>query len=237
MAYLKESKYLSYLLRHHPEGAGLDMDKEGWVDVSQLIHNTGVRFTMKMLREIVASDKKGRYSFNEDRTKIRANQGHSAGVCDISFKKADHVEGGVLYHGTTVRAADKIAREGIKPMGRQYVHLSGDRKTAERVTMRRKDRIVVLQVDAEGMLEDGVPLYLADNGVWLADYVDPKYIIHEPYIKEVHLIRLNRYNPNFGDGRFCVCGHTYKRHFDARDEMDPVCGCEDCDCNEFLEKR
>ena len=31
------SIYISYLLRHHPEAVGLEMDEHGWVFVEQLI--------------------------------------------------------------------------------------------------------------------------------------------------------------------------------------------------------
>lgn len=236
MNLVKESKYLAYLLRHHPEDAGLKMDSEGWVNVAQLVHNTGGRFTFDMLGEIISGDRKGRYSFNKDKTKIRANQGHSAGVCHITFQRIDHLNQRILYHGTTEKVSGKIAQEGIRPMGRQYVHLSGDRNTAENVALRRNNRIVVLEVDAGRMLDDGVPIYRSDNGVWLADYVDPKYIIQKPYVEQMHIIKYRRYNPNFGDGRICVCGHAYYRHFDNGEEMDPVCGCKYCGCTEFIEE-
>jgi putative RNA 2'-phosphotransferase len=51
---------------------------------------------MPMLEEIVRTDNKQRYSFNEDKTKIRANQGHSIEV-DVELKEAEPPE--ILYHG------------------------------------------------------------------------------------------------------------------------------------------
>jgi hypothetical protein len=47
---------------------------------------------------------------------------------------------------------------------------------------------------------------------------------------------LKEYNPDFGDGKICECGHTYYRHFDTYDGMAPV-GCKYCGCDEFKLKK
>ena len=43
------------------------------------------------------------------------------------------------------------------------------------------------------------------------------------------------YDPKFGDGRMCECGHTYYRHFDTHEDMEPV-GCKYCSCGAFKEQ-
>ncbi len=95
----KTSKYLSLILRHHPEAAGITLDEHGWADVEDLI--AGVqktqKFHMEMLEEIVRTDSKQRYSFNEDRTLIRANQGHSIPV-DVELPVTEPPK--ILWHGT-----------------------------------------------------------------------------------------------------------------------------------------
>ena len=77
----KLSVYLSYLLRHHPEDAGLDMDTHGWVSVDDLIEGVNGRekYTLdrNRLERLVAEDSKGRYRFNEDHSRIKRCQGHS----------------------------------------------------------------------------------------------------------------------------------------------------------------
>ncbi|MGN8809664.1 RNA 2'-phosphotransferase [Absicoccus porci] len=50
-----------------------------------------------MLDEIVRTDEKQRYSYNEDHTLIRANQGHSIPV-DVELEEMEPPE--FLYHGT-----------------------------------------------------------------------------------------------------------------------------------------
>ena len=77
---LKEtSKFISLILRHKPETIGITLDEHGWANVDELI--AGIAKThpidMTILEQIVAEDEKQRYSFNEDKTMIRANQGHS----------------------------------------------------------------------------------------------------------------------------------------------------------------
>ena len=78
----RTSRYLALVLRHKPQAAGITLDSHGWADVRQLLEgvNRTRHLTMEELEEIVRTDEKGRYAFNEDRTRIRANQGHSVPV-------------------------------------------------------------------------------------------------------------------------------------------------------------
>ena len=82
------SKYISLILRHKPEVIGITLDEHGWARVDELIE--GVSRThplnMEMLEQIVSEDEKHRQSFNEDKTKIRANQGHSIPV-DVELEE------------------------------------------------------------------------------------------------------------------------------------------------------
>ena len=94
------SKYVSLILRHKPELAGILLDELGWANVEDLvsgISQTGRTITMKMLEEIVETDHKQRYSFNSEKTRIRANQGHSVPV-DLELEA--QMPPSVLYHGT-----------------------------------------------------------------------------------------------------------------------------------------
>ncbi len=85
------SKFISLVLRHHPDAAYIQLDEHGWADVEKLlagIKKTGRKINMEFLDEIVRTDEKQRYSFNEDKTLIRANQGHSISV-DVGLKEQD----------------------------------------------------------------------------------------------------------------------------------------------------
>lgn len=174
MSLIKTSRYISYVLRHNPQDAGLAMDAHGWVGVNELIEGVGKKrpLTAEMLERIVAEDDKGRYSFNEDKTKIRANQGHSIPV-DVELREA--VPPSVLYHGSAERFTVGIAAEGVKPGTRLYVHLSADVATAVKVGARHGTP-VVYRVDAAGMYAHGYTFYLSVNGVWLTKHVPVAYL-------------------------------------------------------------
>ena len=171
----KLSRYISYLLRHHPESAGINTDGEGWADVDELIagmRKTGREIDLPLLEKIVREDEKGRYSFSEDRSRIRANQGHSFPV-RIAMMPAAPPE--TLYHGTAQKFAARIKNEGICKMSRQYVHLSPDPQTAARVGARHGEPCV-FAVSAGKMSRDGYAFYLSENGVWQTDEVPPAYL-------------------------------------------------------------
>lgn len=168
------SKFLSLILRHQPEKIGLKLDENGWAEVQELIqkcHNKHP-FTFEVLEEVVATNNKKRFSFNEDKTKIRANQGHSIEV-DVELRQTEPPE--FLYHGTASRFLDIILKEGIIKMSRQHVHLSAAKDTAVQVGSRH-GKPVVLVVQSGEMARQGIPFFLSENGVWLTDFVDPKFI-------------------------------------------------------------
>jgi len=173
----KASKYIALLLRHKPEEGDLTLDKEGYCltnDLVKALKRKFIWFTLEDLKDIVASDEKGRYSFNETKSKIRANQGHSTTQVDITFKEVTPPD--ILYHGTATRFLDDIYREGLKPMSRQYVHLSKDTETATKVGSRHGN-LYIINIDAKKMYEDGYKFYLSDNGVYLTKAVPTKYFM------------------------------------------------------------
>lgn len=171
----KLSIFISLVLRHKPDAAGIRLDEHGWANVDELlngINDTGRKINRDILEEIVKTDNKQRYSFNEDKTLIRANQGHSVPV-DVELEEQQPPK--YLYHGTADRFLSSIISDGLKPMSRLYVHLSRDEETAVKVG-RRHGNPVVLKIRAEDMWNDGIKFYLSQNGVWLTKYVDRKYI-------------------------------------------------------------
>lgn len=168
------SKYISLILRHQPEKAGITLDEHGWADVHALIKgvNRTHPLTMQDLERIVAEDKKQRYSFNEDKTKIRANQGHSVPV-DVELKEEAPPE--VLYHGTGEKFVSGIEEKGLIPKSRLYVHLSADEETAKTVGSRHGKPVIYL-VESGRMAKDGYVFFLSVNGVWLTKAVPTEYL-------------------------------------------------------------
>ena len=171
----KLSVFISLVLRHKPDAAGIILDGHGWANVKELIdgiNDTGRKIDMEILEEIVKTDNKQRYSFSEDKTLIRANQGHSIPV-DVELKKQEPPE--FLYHGTADRFIKAIMKEGLKPMSRLYVHLSKDIETANKIG-KRHGKPVILKVHSGQMHKDGIMFYFSENGVWLTKKVDVKYL-------------------------------------------------------------
>lgn len=173
MSITKTSKYISLILRHKPETIGISLDEYGWADVKDLIDgvNKTHKLDMKMLEEIVETDDKQRYSFNEDKTKIRANQGHSIDV-DVELEEAVPPE--MLWHGTGIKYVKSIDAEGLISKSRLYVHLSSDPNTAIEVG-KRHGTPAIYCVDAERMHADGYKFYKSKNGVWLTKHVPAEY--------------------------------------------------------------
>lgn len=171
----KTSKFLSYVLRHHPELIHLNLDENGWANVDELIAkstNDSQGFTFEELDEIVETNDKKRFIFNEDKTRIRANQGHSI---DINLALIPQQPPEFLYHGTAQGNINSILEKGIEKRSRQHVHLSQDKETASKVGMRH-GKPVILTINTQKMFEDGLEFYLSENNVWLTDFVDIKYI-------------------------------------------------------------
>ena len=127
------------------------------------------------LEKIVRTDNKQRFTFNEDKTKIRANQGHSIPV-DVELPAAIPPE--TLWHGTGEKYVASIDQQGLIPKGRLYVHLSSDAATATKVGSRH-GKPVLYTVKAKEMHDDGYKFYLSKNGVWLTKEVSVKYLIKE----------------------------------------------------------
>ncbi len=172
----KTSVFISLILRHKPEFIGISLDRHGWANVQELIdgiNKTGkYSIDMSALEEIVRTDNKQRYSFNEDKTKIRANQGHSINV-DVELNEAVPPE--ILYHGTGEKYVESINTEGLKPMSRLYVHLSKDIDTAVNVG-KRHGKPVVYKIFAGEMHRQGYKFYLSENGIWLTKTVPVNFI-------------------------------------------------------------
>ena len=170
----KISKFISLILRHRPDTIGISLDEHGWASVEELL--AGISKTqyidMAMLEKIVETDSKQRYSFNEDKTLIRANQGHSIDV-DVELPKKQPPV--ILYHGTGEKYVASIDEQGLIPKSRLYVHLSDDEATAT-VVGSRHGRPVVYEVLASQMYHDGYEFFQSVNGVWLTKSIPVQYL-------------------------------------------------------------
>ena len=171
-ALIKKSKHLSKLLRHDPED--LEMSDKGYIPVADIIEKLNI--TLEQLDHIVEENNKKRFEFNhpEHKTHIRARQGHTIDV-DVDLVLLDQVPD-FLYHGTSKDKYDIIKKDGVLKMKRTHVHLSGDVDTATNVA-KRHGIPVIFKINARHMRADGCKIYQSANGVYLTEYVHPKYFI------------------------------------------------------------
>jgi putative RNA 2'-phosphotransferase len=169
------SKFLSLILRHKPETVGLALDSNGWIDVENLLKacaKNGNAFSRDELEEVVATNEKQRFAFDEKKENIRANQGHSVTV-EIEFEEKKPPD--ILYHGTAERNIKTIQEKGLLKMRRHHVHLSSDVETALKVG-ERYGKPVVFKIKAEAMALKGYKFYISANGVWLTDEIPPAFL-------------------------------------------------------------
>ena len=174
MSLNETSKFIALILRHKPEAIGISLDEHGWASVPELIAGISRTqpFDMTMLEQIVREDNKQRYSFNEDKTLIRANQGHSIPV-DVELPEIQPPE--ELYHGTGIKYVASINAQGLIPKSRLYVHLSADMETAIKVGQRHGKPVIYI-VHSGKMYRDGYRFYRSVNGVWLTKQVPTQYL-------------------------------------------------------------
>jgi putative RNA 2'-phosphotransferase len=173
--YVRISKYLSKHLRHQPERLGLELLPGGWIEVDKLLAAAsahGFEISLADLQQVVATNDKQRFAFNESSDLIRANQGHSI---EIDLQLLVQTPPDTLYHGTHVKALTAILESGLQKMSRHHVHLTTDLTMAFKVGGRRGES-VIFAVDALSMTADGYSFYCTENSVWLVDAVPPQYL-------------------------------------------------------------
>lgn len=174
---LRSSKFLSLVLRHEPERAGLTLDAAGWVAVDDLLRGcaaAGQPLTREQLATLVSESDKQRFALSPDGQRIHANQGHSV---EVELAYAAQTPPELLYHGTATRFLASIREQGLLKGERHHVHLSADVETATKVG-RRHGKPVVLRVAAGAMSAAGHVFFRSANGVWLTERVPAAFLVN-----------------------------------------------------------
>lgn len=147
-----------------------------WANVEELLRGVSKRhpLTMEQLEEIVRTDDKQRYSFNDNKTKIRANQGHSIPV-DVELAVCQPPE--LLYHGTGEKYCDSIYGKSVYYQSPGYMfHLSKMTFETAKSVGEQHGTPVVFTVMSGKMFKDGYLFYCSSNGVWLTKHVPAEYL-------------------------------------------------------------
>lgn len=172
------SKFLSYVLRHHPESIGVEMDDHGWVAVAELIQKAkekGRTLSRRLIQEIIDNSGKQRFIISDDGSYIRAGYGHSV---DVDLQLHPQKPPKFLYHGTAQQNVESILSNGIHSANRNFVHLSATQKQAKNIGSRH-GKPVILSVKGGEMHEAGHTFYQSDSeaGIWLVRFVPPTFIV------------------------------------------------------------
>lgn len=185
---IKLSKTVSYILRHHPEDFGLKMAADGSVELEALVRALRSKFpkiTEDDLIDLAVDDCKGRFDLLANNTRIKANYGHSIENINPNYEAVRPPE--ELFHGSRPEVREDIWEEGLKPMNRNYVHLSQTEAEAVKVAKRRTDNPIIFRVQALEAYENGIKFYKAgtrNSGqaeveIYLADKISPEYLIED----------------------------------------------------------
>lgn len=174
---VKLSKTVSYILRHHPESFDLKLAADGSLKLNNLVNALKRKFPgleRQDLIKLVEDDPKGRFSLLNGGERIRANYGHSIEGVDPDYKEVKPPK--FLYHGTTPSVKEKILKEGLKAMGRNYTHLSATVEEAVKVGQRRTNSPIIFKIYAEQAFKDGLNFYKTGEEIYLTDEVPVKYL-------------------------------------------------------------
>lgn len=172
------SKEISYALRHAPWEYELELDEQGFVPIAQLLHALNEsnsyekEITQADLEQIIKQSDKKRHEIVGD--KIRALYGHTLPQI---IKKEPGIPPTILYHGTTHKALSQILQSGLKPMQRQYVHLSVDIETATSVGKRRDSNPIILKINADAAQKAGIQFFIGNEKVWLCKEMPKEFFL------------------------------------------------------------
>lgn len=194
------SKLISYWLRHNPEDGSLVIDDFGWTSINELLvslNSKNIKIDLQSLHQLNKNFDKIRWEIDEANNKIRATHGHSFPVL-LNDKIKTPPE--TLYHGTSTKNVIKIAKEGLTPMGRQFVHLSETVETAISVG-KRHGKPIFIEIDTERLIKEAWKFYQTSDNVWLTSNIPVNYLSFRPWfpISEKSNHGINELKREIGD--------------------------------------
>jgi putative RNA 2'-phosphotransferase len=168
---------LARALRHQPDEYGIQLDEAGWADLCQLARSLGkgnrqwAWLSHRDIHWLVATDPGARFECRDGR--IRALYGHSVpGVRTGTTQPVPFI----LYHATDGHALGRILRDGLRPMGRHFVHLTSDRAYALAVGSHKFADWALLAVDVMAAIEAGCRFLRTNHHVWQTDSLHARFL-------------------------------------------------------------
>jgi putative RNA 2'-phosphotransferase len=175
----KLSKFLSLLLRHHPTRFPINMDAQGFAEMDEVMRMVRALpnfrwVTRADIDAVLALPGRQRFEIvmQGAKPRIRALYGHTA----LRPEYEPVTPPDVLYHGTAPEMLEVIGREGIRPMERQYVHLTPDPETARSIALRQTAAPIILKINARAAYAQGQAFYNPTPEIYLTEYVAPAFL-------------------------------------------------------------
>jgi len=186
MSYL-HSKRLCYVLRHGAIKHNLIIDSTGYIKVSDILNLTIFKeLNLSDITSIVTNDKKSRFSLiiKDGINYICANQGHSSKInnlLDSNELLVEIIEPIVpCFHGTYNTCIDSIQKNGLNRMSRGHIHFTNDLHAKSGI---RYDVNVLVYINMEQAMKDGIKFYKSSNNVILSSGIDG--VIKPQYFEKI----------------------------------------------------
>jgi 2'-phosphotransferase len=184
---IRVSKKMSWILRHGAKEVGLTMDSNARVLMSDFLNlNEMNGITLEDIMTVVENNDKKRFEVDtiNGNLMIYAKQGHNKsldGTIDetkLLTKITTPLD--KCIHGTNKHALKIIERQGLAAMSRMHIHLAvGEPSDNAVVSGARESSKVLIYIDMERAMCDGMEFYMSENGVVLTrginGYIEPKY--------------------------------------------------------------
>lgn len=175
---VKQSKSLTWALRHGAEELKLNMGPDGFVAVSELLKLRRFRgFSLALIQDIVSNCPKQRFGLKQDGGHwfVRANQGHttkrvSSSALLTPILSVHEIPNGTCIHGTYRRCLGQILATGLSRMKRNNIHFT-PRLAADPTRPHSGFRAscdTLVYVDVAAVLAAGIKLFISSNGVILS---------------------------------------------------------------------
>jgi putative RNA 2'-phosphotransferase len=170
------SRLVALVLRHRPEDVGISLDAGGYADLNELAAALAAQpgwesITPRDLLLLAAADPR-RYEVRDGR--IRARYGHTVAVREPGEPA---VPPEWLYVAVPPAELPAVAEAGLRPAGRQHVHLSATPQAALQVGQRHAPDAVVVVVFARRARAAGIEFRRAGPGLYLSGSIAPEFVL------------------------------------------------------------
>lgn len=169
------SKRLSGVLRHRAQAMKLPIRCDGFLELELLLSRHEFRNTNEEeVKWVVMNSDKKRFEIKifDGKEYIRAVQGHSMSIVktdELLEEIHDPSEIPVCIHGTYKRFLDSIIREGLDRRSRNHIHFAVDRPGGKVISGSRLNVEVLIFIDVEKAMNNGITFYRSTNNVILSE--------------------------------------------------------------------